>query len=239
VSPFSQPHPNAKVLSIAYLVHLFVPLFFLLDVVAAWRFPSNIGSLAAPAQWWIDFGTTGQAVFVASVAWLVLGLALLALVQWIGMISWRRLEGPLIGFYAVLLTMLLAELVLNVFPGGAQKPALWPPGREALLQPDPKLMPGVEGTARFTGNDVGLRGPAYPADRNNIYKVVTIGGSTTESLYLDDSEEWPHLLMVGTPAGRTIRCGWQTVGRAAETWRTIWNSFEFYRSSTKCRCSSS
>ena len=121
MSPFSQPHPNAKVLSIAYLVHLFVPLFFLLDVVAAWRFPSNIGSLAAPAQWWSDFGTTGQAGLVASVVWLVLGLALLALVQWSGMISWRRREGPLIGFYAVLLTMLLAELVLNVFPRGRAK----------------------------------------------------------------------------------------------------------------------
>lgn len=184
-----------KALLIAYLVHLSVPLFFLLDVTLAWRFPSNVNSFSAPTQWWVDFGTTGQLVFVASAAWLTLGLLFLGAVQGLRLISWRRLQEPMVSIYVAILTLLLVELGLNVIPPGDQNPALWPLGQEALLRPDPKLMPGVQGSARFTGNDVGLRGPKFPTDSGNVYKIVTIGGSTTESLYLDDSEEWPHLLM--------------------------------------------
>ena len=55
-------------------------------------------------------------------------------------------------------------------------------------------MPGISGQAIFTGNDVGLRGPAFPTT-GGVFKVITVGGSTTESLFLDDSEEWPHLIM--------------------------------------------
>ena len=83
---------------------------------------------------------------------------------------------------------------LNLIHLGAPSPALWPPGQEALLRPDSKLMPGVEGLAKFTGNDVGLRGPNFPTNSDNVYKI---GGSTIVCLYLDESEEWPHLLMEG------------------------------------------
>ena len=195
-----QPHPYRKIPLIAYLVHLFAPLLLLLDVVLAWRFPSNIDILPAPTQWWVDFGATGQLVFLVSAAWLVLGLLLLAAVQWLRLFSLARLQGPIIAFYAVVVTLLVVEAGLNIIQLRGSDPALWPPGQEALLQPDPKVMPGVEGAAKFTGNDVGLRGPKYPTDSENVYRIVAIGGSTTESLYLDDSEEWAHLLMLGLNA---------------------------------------
>lgn len=208
----NRPDSNLKPLIIAYLVHLLVPLLLLADVVLAWRFPSNPNDAAAPAQWWVDFGTTGQLVFVASAGWLALGLLLFGAVQGLKLFSWRRLQGPLISIYAVILTLFLVELGLNFIPRGEQKPALWPPGQEALLKPDPKQMPGVQGAAKFTGNDVGLRGPNFPTDSESAYKIVTIGGSTTESLYLDDSEEWPHLLMERLNARRPGITTWAANG---------------------------
>ena len=130
----------------------------------------------------------------------MLGLIVFVVIDWLALFSWSRLEGPLIAVYAVILTLVIAELGLNVILGGPNEPALWPPGREVVLRPDPKLMPGVEGLAKFTGNNVGLRGSHFPVDSGQYYKIAAIGGSTTESLYLDDSEEWPRLLMDGINA---------------------------------------
>ena len=145
---------NLKPLTIAYLTHLLLPLLLIADVVLAWRFPSSLNDAAAPTQLWVDFGTTGQFVLLVSVAWLALGLLFFGAVQGVRLISWTRLQGPLIGFYTVILTFLLVEGGLNLIHLGAPSPALWPPGQEALLRPDSKLMPGVEGPAKFTGNDV-------------------------------------------------------------------------------------
>lgn len=125
--------------------------------------------------------------------------------------------------YAVILTLLLIELMLNVLPGSGQKPTLWPRGQEALLKPDPNLMPGIQEAARFTGNDVGLRGHDCPAAGASEYKIVTIGGSTTEPLYLDDSEEWPHLLIVGLNAQESDTRAWvATVVKAGAIPWTVW-----------------
>ena len=43
-------------------------------------------------------------------------------------------------------------------------------------------------------NDVGLRGPSFPR-QDGAYKIAAVGGSTTICDKLDDSEEWPNLLM--------------------------------------------
>jgi hypothetical protein len=101
---------------------------------------------------------------------------------------------------------------MNVSPVSGTKPALWPSGREALLSTDITLMPGVEGVGKFTGNNVGLRGPDFPTDGDSVYKIVTIGGSTTEGLYLDDSEEWAHLLMTGLNARTSEISTWVANG---------------------------
>ena len=220
--------PTGRILRTAYLIHLLFPLFLLLDVVLAWRFPADPDSMAVPAQWWFDFGTTGQFVFIISAAWLALGLVLFGLAQWSAIIAWRWFERPLIAVYAVVLTALLFELGLNVVHHGQSKPALWPAGKEALLQPDPNLMPGIEGKATFTGNDIGLRGPNYPSDSDKVYKIVTIGGSTTESLYLDDSEEWPHLIMEGLNARGFEPQVW--VGNGGQSGRNSVDHLELMRS---------
>jgi hypothetical protein len=60
---------------------------------------------------------------------------------------------------------------------------------------DPNIYPGVQGTKVFTINMLGFRGPVPPKQQDHAYRIVAVGGSTTICFALDDSEEWPHLLM--------------------------------------------
>lgn len=53
-------------------------------------------------------------------------------------------------------------------------------------------MPGVTGPSQFVINEDGLRGDPMPHDAS--YKILAVGGSTTECLYLDETEAWPYLL---------------------------------------------
>ena len=74
-------------------------------------------------------------------------------------------------------------------------------------------MPGVSGASRFTTNALGLRGEEWSPD--DSYRILTIGGSTTESLYLDDREAWPRLLQDRLNAGRAGSGVW--VGNAGKS----------------------
>jgi lysophospholipase L1-like esterase len=52
------------------------------------------------------------------------------------------------------------------------------------------LFRGASSQARQTTNRLGFRGPDLPASRS-VYRVLCVGGGTTEGLYLDDAETWP------------------------------------------------
>ncbi|MCA8967112.1 MAG: hypothetical protein KDC48_19690, partial [Planctomycetes bacterium] len=74
---------------------------------------------------------------------------------------------------------------------------VWPPGMRARFQPAEGVMPGISGEKRFAINRHGLRG-RDPADGD--YRILTIGGSTTECLYLDQEETWANRLEVALAA---------------------------------------
>ena len=76
-----------KPILVAYLLHLVAPLLLLLDVLLAWRFPSDPSDSASVGRCWVDFGTTGQLLFMASTAWQILGLSLLGAVVLFRLIS--------------------------------------------------------------------------------------------------------------------------------------------------------
>lgn len=69
---------------------------------------------------------------------------------------------------------------------------VWPPGMQYVFTPSPQAVPGVNGASHFVINRDGMRGDPLPA--KGTYKILAIGGSTTECLYLDETEAWPHLL---------------------------------------------
>jgi lysophospholipase L1-like esterase len=102
---------------------------------------------------------------------------------------WRQLA---LASASVLAALGLAEL-------GAMRLAPWPGFHlqsahvRILHRTDPLLMPGIEGPARYTTNALGIRGDEFPAERS-VPRILCLGGSTTECLYLDDTETWPHLL---------------------------------------------
>ena len=89
-----------------------------------------------------------------------------------------------------LVAVVLAELALRALT--PQQYYVYPPGLARTFRPVPDVMPGVTGDSRFTINDVGIRGPQF-ADTDAV-RILAVGGSTTECLYLDQAEAWPQVL---------------------------------------------
>lgn len=58
----------------------------------------------------------------------------------------------------------------------------------------PWYMPGTSPRITLTTNSMGLRGP-LPPQRENVYKIIAIGGSTSQCAALDDSQVWTQILM--------------------------------------------
>lgn len=92
------------------------------------------------------------------------------------------------------LSLLLAELALRLLSAGNSNDYyyVWPPGYERSFRPGPGVMQGVEGEAHFRANRFGLRGDPKPS--GDAVRMIAVGGSTTECLYLDHGETWPALV---------------------------------------------
>lgn len=110
---------------------------------------------------------------------------------------------------ATVLTLVIAECVLEI--SKADQFFIRRPNRQVLVKPDPRYIRGVYGDSRFTVNHLGLRGDEL---RDQEIRILTIGGSTTESSYVDDTEAWPYLLQEGLKkqTGRSIWIGNAGVG---------------------------
>lgn len=53
---------------------------------------------------------------------------------------------------------------------------------------------GVDTTTVHKKNNLGFRGEPLPANDNKFIKIITIGGSTTECVYITDGKTWPDIL---------------------------------------------
>lgn len=91
---------------------------------------------------------------------------------------------------SAIVALLLSEAALRLTLPSSYY--IWPPHLKAVFKPDPHVMPGISGDSRFEINSLGLRGDELAP--SHTYRILTIGGSTTECLYLDQSETWPYLL---------------------------------------------
>jgi lysophospholipase L1-like esterase len=184
--PTAAPAPDVPAraaVAAAYLVQVLVPAALLLDIGTAWL-RGKIGSRP-----------TGLNALLAGFSglWLVAGLGFFYLNR-------NRQEflrkglAPLASIYITLLLVGLMELGTRLIGIAPPIPGAQPPRTRAVNQIDPALYPGVSGAKRFTINRLGLRGPMPPA-RGSSYRILAVGGSTTECAALDDSEEWAHVLM--------------------------------------------
>jgi hypothetical protein len=62
--------------------------------------------------------------------------------------------------------------------------------------------PGLEPRVRVTKNNLGLRGPSLNEVPADVIRIITVGGSTTENLYLSDDNTWTARL--GKKLGRSV-----------------------------------
>ena len=185
---------------VGYLLHLMVPALLLGDFINAWlcrKIVFRPASLEA-------------AVAGLSALWLFAGLGFFLLSQNKQHFV-KRIHKPLLSIYVVYLALILMEAFLHSLAHTPPIPEINPPGAKALTTIDRAIVPGVSGTKTVTFNQLGLRGP-MPPDHGPAYKIVAIGGSTTQCAILDDSEEWPHLLMDYMKASQDTRPVW--VGNA-------------------------
>jgi len=71
---------------------------------------------------------------------------------------------------------------------------VWPPNFGYVFNPDPEIFRGISEESHFTINSLGYRGEKIK-NPDDEYRILIIGGSTSECLYLDNKETWPYLLM--------------------------------------------
>jgi lysophospholipase L1-like esterase len=91
---------------------------------------------------------------------------------------------------SVLLALVLSEVVLRaISPDGYYA---WTPNRRMSFRLPPGRAPGIRSGTHFSANEDGIRGTAFSPEQR--YRILAIGGSSTECLLLDDSLAWPQLL---------------------------------------------
>lgn len=144
---------------------------------------------------------------------------------------YRRSARPILVVSAAsFVGLLLAEAILEIrFPVPVMESLyhLRTPFDARTFRPDPDVMPGVSGPSRYRINSLGVRGdePAL----TGRYRVLCIGGSTTECLYLDQAETWPHLVQEELRVAAGEERGW--VGNAGFSGYATPEHLEFLRHS--------
>ncbi len=102
----------------------------------------------------------------------------------------QKLYAMLLMLVSVIMALTVGELILRGY--STDKYFVWQPNTKTVFRPLPETMPGIEGDSAFIINSIGMRGDPFPKEES--YKILTIGGSTTECGYLDQKETWPQLL---------------------------------------------
>ncbi len=128
--------------------------------------------------------------------------------------GWRVLVRPLLVVGGLLVGIGLGELLLRlVLPVAPDKYYPWPPHLSHAFRPNPGVLPGISGVSHFSMNKWGIRAEEFSDDQD--YRILAVGGSTTECLYLDDAEAWPRRLQDGLNASGKLGRVW--VGNAGRS----------------------
>jgi len=88
------------------------------------------------------------------------------------------------------------------------------PQTRSVFEPQLEVIPGIYGRSVYTVNSLGLRGPEA-SQNGQVYRILCIGGSTTECVYLDDTETSPSLLMQALNRSRSRRVWVGNAGKSA------------------------
>ncbi len=97
---------------------------------------------------------------------------------------------------SALLTLLFSEFALRLIlpEPPVVSHLLHAPNRVTRFVPSPGIMIGVDNKQTFfSTNNAGVRGDPVP-EEDSTPRILVIGGSSTEGLFLDDPDAWPHVL---------------------------------------------
>jgi hypothetical protein len=118
--------------------------------------------------------------------------------------------------FSVLIMLCIAEVGPRFYLPSPGHYYIRPPNAHKIFKPAPEVMPGIEGESHLIINSQGIRGDELsPGDD---YRILAIGASTTECLYLDQTEAWPYLVQTGlnqslADQGRQVWVG--NIGKSA------------------------
>ena len=99
---------------------------------------------------------------------------------------------PLIAVVTVVACEVFLRFTLPLVFADDHRHYIWPPGFQKIFYASQEVLPGIKGPTRFSTNSLGFRG-AEPF-RTATKRILCMGGSATECLFLDDKKTWPHLL---------------------------------------------
>lgn len=88
--------------------------------------------------------------------------------------------------------ILLGELGVRTLYPSSKYYFVHRPYLRITFKPSSNIMPGIEGESRYIVNALGVRGDEFSPDQT--YRILALGGSSTECHYLDQSETWTGLL---------------------------------------------
>ncbi len=116
--------------------------------------------------------------------------------------------------FGLVLSLVMGEFGLRFYLAHQKdnKYYVWPPNMKTVYRPAAGVMPGVTKEGRFLTNREGLRGDDIP--KGQVFKILTVGGSTTECLYIDQELSWPYALQRRINA---VRPGSVWVGSAGKS----------------------
>ncbi|MEA1929182.1 MAG: GDSL-type esterase/lipase family protein [Candidatus Auribacterota bacterium] len=97
----------------------------------------------------------------------------------------------------VLLMAALLLLLIELFSRRLIPPPdnfyIWPPGIERTYRPNQEILPGTSPRVWFRTNSYGLR--SYNPIPTDDYRILVLGGSAAECLYLNQRETWPRRII--------------------------------------------
>ncbi len=117
---------------------------------------------------------------------------------------------------SIIAALLIGEVALSIYLPLPRHYYPRPPYLHRIFKPYPGVLPGIAGESHFITNSQGIRGDEF-SDEDD-YQILTIGGSTTECLFLDQTETWPQLLQDMLNDNEHNRRVW--VGNAGQSART-------------------
>lgn len=174
------------VVQVGLSIQILAPLFLLIDLLR---------------QWYFERISVVQTVVISGcliwVAWTL-----------VYFVRYRRRDTVpdgirkfLLTFYASMFGLVAIECGLRLIQAYTTllppNDSYYRPNLVSIHHTDPAITPGISGDGNFTVNEAGLRGPSLNtlAGHGRVYRIVTVGGSTTACTLLDDAQAWPQLVM--------------------------------------------